>query len=148
MIKMNDKVFGELSYSTAWKSLYDITLFKKPYTISLIVEENDDESKNIREEQRDSYVFFLKNISSIEKTIEHILISYTKEFLSEYNREAEDEDTIKKSIEPTAIIFPMVLDDGDVNFGFLFESKFDPENGIGIQYLNGDYEVSTQDILT
>ncbi|SKA52328.1 DUF6985 domain-containing protein [Photobacterium toruni] len=148
MIKTIDKVFGELTFSTAWKRSYDVIFFDKLYKILLIVEENDDDRKTIREEQRDSYIYYSQNKVIIEKKIEEILISYTKEFLSEYGMKEENEDKIINSIEPTVIIFPMVLDDGDLNFGFLFESKFDPENGVGIQYINGNYEVSTQDILT
>ena len=124
------------------------TFFNKVYKVSLIVEENDDERKVIREEQRDSYIYYSQNKFIIEKKVEEILISYTKEFLSEYSDKEVSEYEIINSIEPTAIIFPMVLDDGDLNFGFLFESKYDPENGVGVQYLNGNYELSTQDILT
>ncbi|MGX9457009.1 hypothetical protein [Photobacterium damselae] len=47
MIKIINKVFGELTFSSVWKKSYDI------------IEENDDK-KEIREEQKDSYVYYSK----------------------------------------------------------------------------------------
>ncbi len=90
----------------------------------------------------------LNNKTVIGKKIEEILIPYSKLFSSEYNMKSESENEIINSIELTAIIFPIVLNDGDLNFCFLFKSKFDPENGVCVQYLNGNYNVSTQAILT
>lgn len=66
MIKTIDKVFGELTFSTAWKRSYDVIFFDKLYKILLIVEENDDR-KTIREEQRDSYIYYSQNKVIIEK---------------------------------------------------------------------------------
>ncbi|CCN73312.1 DUF6985 domain-containing protein [Vibrio nigripulchritudo] len=148
MHRVNDEVFGELVFRGTWKSNIIIPIFGKEFPVILIVEDNDDDTLEIRKEQKDSFLFYLNNKVSILDKVENFTINFTKEYLIEYGNSSKSNEFIVDSIRPTALVFPMVLDDNDINFGFLFETKFDPEGGIGVQYLNGEYEVSTQDILT
>ncbi len=141
-----DRTFGELSFSYAWVSEIKIELFGKSYDVELIVEGNDG-NEVIREEQRASYELLMNNYNSIIKSMERSLITYTESFLAEYGKSAESEEAIKNALEPTGLIFPIVLGDGDIQFGLLLESKFDPEHGVGVRYINGRYEASNQDIL-
>lgn len=140
-----DETFGKLEFNQGWTTNYSMDLFGKHFDIELIID-NDDKSE-ITDNQKSSYIFFQKNKIEILKNVEHILIEYTKNYLSEYDRDEEDNDTIESSIQPTGLIFPTDdLTDGKAEFGFLFESKFDPEGGIGVKYSDGHYEISTQDI--
>ncbi len=142
-----DRIFGELSFDDDdWVSEIEIELFGRLFNVELIVEGNGRDGA-IREEQRASYELLINNYNSMIKAMENSLITYTESFLVEYGKSIESEEVIKKTLEPTGLIFPMVLSDGDIQFGLLLESKFDPEHGVGVRYINGKYEASNQDML-
>lgn len=147
MNKIKDAVFGELRFDDVWLSEFTLSIFNNCFPVELIVEGNDD-SEAIKDEQRNAYNLFIENTTSFLSSVEKLVVDYTEQYLREYGRPLLSSADIKKGIEPTGLLFPMVLNEGDIQFGFLFESKFDPEAGIGVRYLNGSFEVSTQDILT
>ncbi|MCC4797668.1 hypothetical protein BCT30_22590 [Enterovibrio norvegicus] len=147
MNKIKDEFFGELRFDDVWLSEISLTMFDNCISIELIVEGNDDD-ETIRDEQRIAYKLFIENTPSFINSVEKLVVEYTEQYLKEYCKPLPSNADIQKGIEPTGLLFPMVLNEGDIQFGFLFESKFDPEAGVGVRYLNGSFEVSTQDILT
>ncbi len=144
---INDEVFGELRFSYAWKKEVDQTMFGVTNKVELIVEGND-ENETIRNEQRMSYREFQTRNSEIIKTTEEAILEYYKRVCDDLQIPSVKKIEMASQVQLTGIVFPMVIDEGDISVGFLLECTWDTEHGLGVEIINGKIEVSTQDLLT
>jgi hypothetical protein len=146
MEKIIDEVFGELDFDYAWKKDHEQTIFSKTVIVEIIVEGND-EDELIRDEQRTSYREFISHNSDIISRVEEAVFEYYQEVCDDKGLPLIERADLVNKVELTGIVFPMVLDDGDISVGFLLEAECDPEHGIGVKITNGEIEASTQDLI-
>ena len=142
---VNNSVFGLMEYDFQWEKTGKISIFKKEYDISIIVEAFPDE--DISKEQEESYLKFKENEKIYIETIENHLKEYINENLEDLAtywvgaRKIINITDLAKVIEPKSILFQQ---DGTILF--LAECEWDIENGIAVK-LYPEVEVGPQDIF-
>ena len=136
---INDSVFGKMNYDFDWTKDEEINLWGKAYTLGIIVQSEDGENIPISKLQQDAYSFFKSNFSLLEEKAMSALLNYCRGIL-----DIDDcsRDYFLAHSKPTAIFFSL---NGD--WGILFDSDFDEENGITVMFSNGEFMVGPQDIL-
>ena len=144
--KLVDNVFGELEFDYDWVKDSKQKIFGREFDIDIIVEGND-ENNSIREEQRESFKKFQVNNSEIIKRVELVVFEYDQTVRKEQSMIEIKFSEVSDKIILSGIIFPVVLEDGELSIGFLFESDSEPEHGIGIKITDEEIEVGNQDIL-
>lgn len=147
METINDEAFGQLQFDYAWKKESEQKIFGVTSKVEIIVEGND-ENETIREEQRTSYREFQAKNSEIISMVEDAVYKYYQSICDSKNLPKIKRSEIANYVELTGIIFPMVINDGEISIGFLLEGECEPEHGIGVKITNGEVEASTQDLLT
>lgn len=142
---MKDELFGELSYDYLWEGKAKIKLYETEYELNLNIDgEEDDE---IRQIQRESFIFYKKNENDIAKQIEKEIYNYYKS-IYKYIRERNDVNILKKApdvtnyldmeklIKPITLCIPYLDDDENREIDILFECTWDFDLGMGVRILN------------
>ncbi|MCA9095538.1 MAG: hypothetical protein KDA68_18795, partial [Planctomycetaceae bacterium] len=113
------------------------------------------EEESILDEQRESY----RNLRDFIPMAEDGIFSYYQsacgDFRAQFGLDADikmplisNKSMLSGMTKLTGVLFPMVLDPGEVTIGFLLECSWDPEHGLGVRVSNGKVEVGSQDLLT
>ena len=142
---MKDELFGELSYDYLWEGKTKIKLYGTEYNLSLNIDgEEDDE---IRQIQRESFIYYKKNENDIAKQIEEGIYNYYKS-IYKYIRERNDVNILekvpdvinyldmKKLIKPITFCIPYLDDDENREIDILFECTWDFDLGMGVRIRN------------
>jgi hypothetical protein len=136
---INDPVFGKMKYDWEWEKEEGISMFGKTYNLNVIAQSKSDEDTAISEVQQKAYKFFKENFSSLEESALNILLNYCQ-------NELEIPDCSQKvffeNSLPISLFFAITGE-----WGILFDSKFDEENGIALMFSNGKFLAGPQDIL-
>jgi len=136
---INDPIFGNMEYDCEWEKKEQISLWNKIYNVQIIVQSEDDADDSISKVQRDAYIFFKEKFSEMAEHGLSELVSYCKTILE---FKSCSEKTFFESSTPIAIFFAI---NGD--WGILFDSRFDEENGIALMFSGDHWKVGPQDIL-
>lgn len=138
---LNDLVLGELTFDMWWSREYEITVFGRKYLVPLIVQTFDDDG--ISDNQREAFLEFEKNKSSIISSMEMAILAYYKENFSPNANTIEDVSTLVELLK-----IKILSSDDMRELGFIFNASFDPELGVGVFVVNENIEeVDVQDIL-
>lgn len=142
---MKDELFGELSYDYLWEGKTKIKLYETEYNLSLNIDgEEDDE---IRQIQKESFIYYKKNENDIAKQIEEGIYNYYKS-IYKYIRERSDVNILekapdvisyldmKKLIKPITFCIPYLDDDENREIDILFECTWDFDLGMGVRIIN------------
>ncbi|EMA4466178.1 hypothetical protein U3B89_003901 [Acinetobacter baumannii] len=140
---LNDNVFGELyNKELLWLRSYEIEIFHTLYPIELNVYTYEDDGSDITQDQRDTFINFELNKKNILDNVEKEIQKYCYEKF----QIAELEGIKKVILKYLKIIHTEVGEDRKL--GFIFDSIFDPELGIGVLVINEQVvEVGVQDIV-
>lgn len=140
---LNDKVFGELyNKELLWLRPYEIEIFHTLYPIELNVYTYEDDGGDITQNQRDTFINFELNKKSILDDVEKEIQKYCYEKF-----QITELESIKKVILKYLKIIHTEIGE-DRQLGFIFDSIFDPELGIGVLVINEQVvEVGVQDIV-
>lgn len=140
---LNDKVFGELyNKELLWLRPYEIEIFHTLYPIELNVYTYEDDGSDITQNQRDTFINFELNKKNILDNVEKEIQKYCYEKF----QIAELESIKKVILKYLKIIHTEIGEDRQL--GFIFDSIFDPELGIGVLVINEQVvEVGVQDIV-
>ncbi|MEJ7582190.1 hypothetical protein WKI22_16925 [Acinetobacter baumannii] len=140
---LNDNVFGELyNKELLWLRPYEIEIFHTLYPIELNVYTYEDDGSDITQNQRDTFINFEVNKKNILDNVEKEIQKYCYEKF----QIAELEGIKKVILKYLKIIHTEVGEDRKL--GFIFDSIFDPELGIGVLVINEQVvEVGVQDIV-
>ncbi|EOC9310420.1 hypothetical protein ACJCFO_001502 [Acinetobacter baumannii] len=140
---LNDNVFGELyNKELLWLRPYEIEIFHTLYPIELNVYTYEDDGSDITQNQRDTFINFELNKKNILDNVEKEIQKYCYEKF----QIAELEGIKKVILKYLKIIHTEVGEDRKL--GFIFDSIFDPELGIGVLAINEQVvEVGVQDIV-
>ena len=138
-MKINDSIFGEMTYDYQWEKEDDVILWEKTFHVQIIVQSEDDNAPDISDIQRDAYCFFKKNIAQLENMGCETLLDYINNVL-----EISDcrENNFLENNTPTAIFFSVTGE-----WGILFESEYDSEDGIALMYSDEQWVAGPQEIL-
>ncbi|EOE0445882.1 hypothetical protein ACKC43_003071 [Acinetobacter baumannii] len=140
---LNDNVFGELyNKELLWLRPYEIEIFHTLYPIELNVYTYEDDGSDITQNQRDTFINFELNKKNILDNVEKEIQKYCYEKF----QIAELEGIKKVILKYLKIIHTEVGEDRKL--GFIFDSIFDPELGLGVLVINEQVvEVGVQDIV-
>ncbi|EPG7622612.1 DUF6985 domain-containing protein [Acinetobacter baumannii] len=128
---LNDNVFGELyNKELLWLRPYEIEIFHTLYPIELNVYTYEDDGSDITQNQRDTFINFELNKKNILDNVEKEIQKYCYEKF----QIAELEGIKKVILKYLKIIHTEVGEDRKL--GFIFDSIFDPELGIGVLVIN------------
>lgn len=142
---MKDEVFGNLTYDYLWEGIVKIKLYGKEYELNLNIDGEEDEE--IRQIQRESFIFYKKNENDIAKQIEEEIYNYYKS-IYKYIRERNDINILKKApdvtnylemeklITPITLCIPYLDDDENREIDILFDCTWDFDLGMGIRIVN------------
>jgi hypothetical protein len=151
---ISDEVFGELEFNGNWVWEIELPFFGVSAKVELIVEGNG-EHASIFDEQREAYQQLPVAIARAEDGIFEFYRSICDDYRSRFGNDADirmprinDKSELSKLVELTGVVFPMIMNSGEVSVGFLLECSWEPEHGLGVKITNGEIEVGTQDILT
>lgn len=138
-MKIHDSIFGEMIYNHQWEKEDDVTLWGKPFHVQIIVQSDDDDTPDILDAQKESYCFFKENFAQLENIGRDTLLNYINNVLEISNC---DENNFLENNTPTAIFFAVTGE-----WGILFESGYDPEDGIALMFSNDQWLAGPQEIL-
>lgn len=140
---LNDEVFGELyNKELLWLRPYEIEIFHTLYPIELNVYTYEDDGSDITQNQRDTFINFELNKKNILDNVEKEIQKYCYEKI----QIAELESIKKVILKYLKIIHTEIGEDRQL--GFIFDSIFDPELGIGVLVINEQVvAVGVQDIV-
>ncbi|MGN5725156.1 DUF6985 domain-containing protein [Acinetobacter calcoaceticus] len=141
---LEDNVFGELyNKELLWLRPYEIEIFHTLYPIELNVYTYEDDGSDITQNQRDTFINFELNKKNILDNVEKEIQKYCYEKF-----QIAELESIKKMVilRYLKIIHTEVGEDRQL--GFIFDSIFDPELGIGVLVINEQVvAVGVQDIV-
>lgn len=144
MNEINDKIFGILNNEESlWMCSYEIELFNQLCTVGLIVYCYEDDGSDITDNQRETFSRFELNKKNILKHVELSLMEYCR-------KEAEVIETGNiENVTSLKYIKIIHTENGeDRKIGFIFDTSFDPELGVGILISNERVvEIGVQDIV-
>lgn len=135
--KINDPAFGEMIYNYRWERKIEIFLFSTIYEISLVAKVFD--KKPINDIQREKYLAFKKDETSILKKIEKSYKSYLEKYKNELAL-SQNTTNLSEFIIPRSLIFNQR---GEACL--LFDCCWDEEHGTGISI--DDFSIGSQDIF-
>lgn len=138
-MEINDLIFGEMTYDYQWEKEDDVILWGKSFHVQIIVQSEDDNTPDILDIQRDAYCFFKKNITQLENMGCATLLDYVNNVLE--ISECGENNFLEYNI-PTAIFFSVTGE-----WGILFESEYDSEDGIALMFSDGQWVAGPQEIL-
>ena len=130
-MSINNKVFGEVTFSTGWKAKekLKIKLWGKTYEVG-IKADSYYETDPITEAQENAFVEFKSVLSEKQKAAERLL--------SEYCDDAGAEELVER-LTPTKLII-----DSDGECALLFDDEEDEDNGL-VVILLPEEDMQTQD---
>ncbi len=141
MTKINDSVFGEMSFYCGWVKNEAITFWNRSFIPKIVADADEDEP--ISEEQRKSYVNFKNNIAEISSKTEKLVFDRLNEDLddiSETTGKAVTAEELFNQIKLTSVIF--------YNSGrtvLICDTDWD-EAGIGLE-VYPNYAIGSQDMF-
>ena len=139
-MQINDPSFGIMEYDFQWEKQDKFIFGNKEYLVSIVAQSRTDDEKEISQIQRDAYNFYKTHFESMESSCLDCLVTYCREVLE--ISDCPDSKGITEYITPTTLFFAL-----GGKWGILFESDYDPEDGIAAMYSNGEWEAGKQDIL-
>ncbi|ENU25588.1 DUF6985 domain-containing protein [Acinetobacter modestus] len=141
---INDQVFATLhNEESLWMREYKIELFNRLNIIGLIVYTYEDDGSDITDNQRKTYIHFEDNKENVLKDVEQTLIKYCREDIG-----IVETDRIESLITLKYIKIMHTENGEDRRIGFIFDTLFDSELGVGILVSNEKViEVGVQDIV-
>lgn len=158
MSKMNDDLFGEISYDLYWTGEQKIKFFGKEKTIILSIDGS--EEGEFQQAQKDAYRNFVNNMDEIIEKVEDALFDYYQEIYMDYRESFDSEEVDKlvpvikekeelaKLMTPTQLIIKRVRKNGIRRVGLLFDCTWEVEHGVGVKIENEEItEVGFQDII-
>jgi len=128
---MFDEIFGQLEHKYNLYKYEIINLFGKDYQVKIVVE--NDGTNTILEVQQNNYKEYLKYINENQEKIIDLIKQY---FLDVYNENID----MQRDIKPISIYFAR---EGD--WGILFDTNIDEENGFAIFVKDSKLSIGTQD---
>lgn len=131
MKSIEDKVFGVMSYKHAWKKEAMMDLWGEQYPIQVVAQAYSGEE--ITDIQRDQYKKYPSILQESQEQIKDEIKTYIQEF---YGQSAD----VKSDVTPTSVVFCR-----KGNWGVLFETKYDRENGLAVFFDNQQIKIGTQD---
>ena len=141
---INDQVFATLhNEESLWMREYKIELFNRLNIIGLIVYTYEDDGSDITDNQRETFIHFEDNKENVLKDVEQTLIQYCREDIG-----IVETDRIESLIILKYIKIMHTENGEDRRIGFIFDTLFDLELGVGILVSNEKViEVGVQDIV-
>lgn len=131
MKSIEDKVFGTMIYKHAWKKEEMMSLWGGQYPIQVVAQAYSGEE--IVEIQREQYQKYPGVLLEFQEQIKNKIKSYIQEFYGQNTN-------VKSDMTPTSVVFCR-----DGNWGVLFETKYDMENGLAVFFNNQQIKIGTQD---
>lgn len=128
MKQVDDLVFGKMVYDYGWRKTEIIE--NKEYIVIAKAYKNDE----INDNHRELYKYLKNNFSEINKVIEQKMKKYIKET---YNKEYKEELFFNRRI---------ILNKRKKEIGFVYDTKIDIENGVGIKLVDEKYTIGFQNI--
>lgn len=122
---MNNKIFGELTFNTGWKTTTDISLYGTNYTV-VVKAKAYYEKDGVTSEQESAYAEFKENKQARLVIVENLLKTFAGDQFSE-------------RFVPRTLLFQR---NGD--YAILFDDKQDIDGGIAVT-LEPTTEVKYQD---
>jgi Domain of unknown function (DUF6985) len=154
METISDEVFGELEFNGNWVRKIDLSFLGVSTQVDLIVEGNGERAL-IFDEQRAAYQQLPDAVVKAEAGILDFYRNICDDYRDRFGNDADirmprvsDKSGLFRLVRLTGVIFPLVMNSGEVSVGFLLECSWEPEHGLGAKITNGAVEVGTQDILT
>lgn len=138
-MEIQDSVFGTMNYDYQWEKFEELSLWGKQYNIQIIAQSLSDDETEISEIQRTAYLQFKKMFSSLAESGLQKLLNYCRNYLEVSNCDVE---MFWKNNQPSAVFFSITGE-----WGILFESEFDPENGIALMFSKNHWIAGPQEIL-
>lgn len=154
-MKIDDPIFGELTYKYGWTREVELDFFKKRNTITLIVD--GDEDGRFDQRQYVAYRTYLENWHQLQNHVLQSLLQYYQQKRQELGCDIainadypaiEGIEQIRSMVTLEAIAVPYgdIYEERDI--GLLFTCTWDLENGVGVRLLNERVaEVGYQDII-
>ena len=138
-MEINDLIFGKMTYDYQWEKDDDVILWGKSFRVQIIVQSEDDDNPDILDIQKKAYCFFKENIAQLEDMGCETLLDYINNVL-----EISDcgKNNFLENNTPTAIFFAVTGE-----WGILWESEYDSENGIALVYSDDQWTAGPQEIL-
>lgn len=122
---------------------YKIELFNRLNIIGLIIYTYEDDGSDITDNQRETFIHFEDNKENVLKDVEQTLIKYCREYIG-----IVETDRIESLIILKYIKIMHTENGEDRKIGFIFDTLFDSELGVGILVSNEKViEVGVQDIV-
>jgi len=135
-----DEVFGDLVYDEGLSTKIDINIFSKISNVRLYLAV--DEISEISEGQKKAFIAFKNNQKNLLKQIEIEVILYCKN-----NYDDETNVNIFNKIKLSTISIRMFSKTNKRVIGFVFDTDFDSEMGIGVVLENEKIrDVGTQHV--
>lgn len=131
MEKINDKIFGEMSYKHSWEKSGSFIFLDKEYKVNIIAQAY--KGNEILETQQNNYLQYQEFLDKNSDVIQAKLKNYLKEIF-------DINVKLDEILEPTSVIF-----ERDNSWGILFECDCDLENGMAVFIKNGNIKVGSQD---
>lgn len=131
MKSIEDRVFGIMIYKHAWKKEGMMSLWGEQYPIWIVAQAYGGEE--IVESQRDQYQKYPSILRETQEQIKDKIKAYIQEF---YGQNTD----VKSDVTPTSVVFCR-----NGNWGVLFETKYDVENGLAVFFDNQQIKIGTQD---
>lgn len=140
-----DEIFGEMKYKHRWYKKDKIIIFGKKWKIILAVKAYS--GKDITEEQKKSYSYYIENENLVIRLIEEKLIEYYNECFQSIAENWSDAHEVNSADDFFNIVCPKTLlikQDGSMYL--LLDCVWDEEHGIAVQVLP-DVVVGSQDLF-
>lgn len=157
MIEIDDKVFGKIVYDIYWKRPYSLFFLGKDRYITLVID--GDKDGDFEDSQYKAFKWFEESKSSLMIDVENRLYEYYLANLSENRARFGDQadelspmifskDGLEGLLQLKQAIVMESFDLDDLSVGLIFDSKWEPELGVGVKIVNGKLaEVGHQDIV-
>jgi len=130
---MIDDIFGQLEHRYNFYKYENINLFGKDYKVKIVVE--NDETNTILDIQRNNYKEYFKYINENQDKIIDLIKQY---FFDVYQTKIN----IDKDLRAQTIYFAR-----NGEWGILFNTAIDEENGFAIFIKDGKLHIGTQDMF-
>ena len=143
--EVNDKVFGIMTYKHRWIKKEKINFWNHSYELTIAAKAYS--NKPITDEQRKSYEYFKKNISTLSEETAKKLCNYINIDIEELDIKGINKKRVEAIEDLNNIVFPKTIlfkQDGEIII--LCDYIFDEENGLGIK-VYPSLKIGTQDLF-
>ncbi len=138
MTTIHDPAFGVMSYDFLWEKQEQITLWGKEYTLRIEARAETEHDSTISAPQQQAYLQSRKLLELEQNSCLNTLCNYCKEVLGV---ECSSEEFLHDN-HPTSLFFAL-----GGNWGLLFDSPYDEENGIALIRSAGNWSAGPQDVI-